>query len=52
MKKFISKFENKNEIQTGKESNSSFIGKSFKFSRENVVVEEVLAEGTLNGFLQ
>ncbi|XP_055616457.1 BMP-2-inducible protein kinase [Toxorhynchites rutilus septentrionalis] len=44
MKKFISKFENKNEATPGKETNS-FVGKTFKLSRENVTVEEVLAEG-------
>uniref|UniRef100_U5EMV2 Putative ap2-associated protein kinase 1 n=1 Tax=Corethrella appendiculata TaxID=1370023 RepID=U5EMV2_9DIPT len=44
MKKFISKFEtNKNEITTSKES--TFIGKTFKLSRDSVTVEEVLAEG-------
>lgn len=44
MKKFISKFENKNEATPSKETNS-FVGKTFKLSRENVTVEEVLAEG-------
>lgn len=45
MKKFISKFENKNEATPSKETNS-FVGKTFKLSRDNVVtVEEVLAEG-------
>uniref|UniRef100_A0A182VXE2 Protein kinase domain-containing protein n=1 Tax=Anopheles minimus TaxID=112268 RepID=A0A182VXE2_9DIPT len=48
MKKFISKFETKNEpTSTGssRETNS-FVGKTFKLSKENVVtVEEVLAEG-------
>uniref|UniRef100_A0A182Q3K3 Protein kinase domain-containing protein n=1 Tax=Anopheles farauti TaxID=69004 RepID=A0A182Q3K3_9DIPT len=49
MKKFISKFETKNEptssTGTSRETNS-FVGKTFKLSKENVVtVEEVLAEG-------
>lgn len=45
MKKFISKFETKNEATPSKETNS-FVGKTFKLSRDNVVtVEEVLAEG-------
>uniref|UniRef100_A0AAG5CSX4 Protein kinase domain-containing protein n=1 Tax=Anopheles atroparvus TaxID=41427 RepID=A0AAG5CSX4_ANOAO len=49
MKKFISKFETKNEPTptsgSSRETNS-FVGKTFKLSKENVVtVEEVLAEG-------
>ncbi|XP_055612764.1 AP2-associated protein kinase 1 [Uranotaenia lowii] len=45
MKKFISKFENKSEATPSKETNS-FVGKTFKLGKENVVtVEEVLAEG-------
>ncbi|XP_058467225.1 BMP-2-inducible protein kinase [Malaya genurostris] len=45
MKKLISKFETKNEATPSKETNS-FVGKTFKLSRDNVVtVEEVLAEG-------
>ncbi|XP_049280096.1 AP2-associated protein kinase 1 [Anopheles funestus] len=48
MKKFISKFETKNEptsVGSSRETNS-FVGKTFKLSKENVVtVEEVLAEG-------
>ncbi|XP_052869202.1 AP2-associated protein kinase 1 isoform X2 [Anopheles cruzii] len=48
MKKFISKFETKNEptpTSSSRETNS-FVGKTFKLSKENVVtVEEVLAEG-------
>ncbi|KFB52772.1 AGAP002469-PA-like protein [Anopheles sinensis] len=48
MKKFISKFETKNELTTTSSSRetNSFVGKTFKLSKENVVtVEEVLAEG-------
>nr|XP_040218996.2 AP2-associated protein kinase 1 [Anopheles coluzzii] len=50
MKKFISKFETKNEPCSAGGSSSretnSFVGKTFKLSKENVVtVEEVLAEG-------
>uniref|UniRef100_A0A182JRI6 Protein kinase domain-containing protein n=1 Tax=Anopheles christyi TaxID=43041 RepID=A0A182JRI6_9DIPT len=49
MKKFISKFETKNEpTATGGSSRetNSFVGKTFKLSKDNVVtVEEVLAEG-------
>ncbi|XP_058813208.1 serine/threonine-protein kinase Nek8 [Topomyia yanbarensis] len=45
MKKLISKFETKNEATPSKETNS-FVGKTFKLSKDNVVtVEEVLAEG-------
>ncbi|XP_053686988.1 serine/threonine-protein kinase sel-5 isoform X2 [Sabethes cyaneus] len=45
MKKLISKFEAKNEATPSKETNS-FVGKTFKLSKDNVVtVEEVLAEG-------
>ncbi|XP_052888652.1 AP2-associated protein kinase 1 [Anopheles moucheti] len=48
MKKFISKFETKNEPTSAGSSRetNSFVGKTFKLSKENVVtVEEVLAEG-------
>uniref|UniRef100_A0A182PAF1 non-specific serine/threonine protein kinase n=1 Tax=Anopheles epiroticus TaxID=199890 RepID=A0A182PAF1_9DIPT len=49
MKKFISKFETKNEPTSTSSSSretNSFVGKTFKLSKENVVtVEEVLAEG-------
>uniref|UniRef100_A0A2M3ZHI5 Putative catalytic domain of cyclin g-associated kinase-like protein n=1 Tax=Anopheles braziliensis TaxID=58242 RepID=A0A2M3ZHI5_9DIPT len=52
MKKFISKFETKNEAipnssgGSGSRETNSFVGKTFKLSKENVVtVEEVLAEG-------
>uniref|UniRef100_A0A182XWW4 non-specific serine/threonine protein kinase n=1 Tax=Anopheles stephensi TaxID=30069 RepID=A0A182XWW4_ANOST len=50
MKKFISKFETKNEptstVGGSSRETNSFVGKTFKLSKENVVtVEEVLAEG-------
>ncbi|XP_053680818.1 AP2-associated protein kinase 1 [Anopheles nili] len=49
MKKFISKFETKNELTSTSSSSretNSFVGKTFKLSKDNVVtVEEVLAEG-------
>uniref|UniRef100_A0A182NLB1 Protein kinase domain-containing protein n=1 Tax=Anopheles dirus TaxID=7168 RepID=A0A182NLB1_9DIPT len=49
MKKFISKFETKNEPTSstgGSRETNSFVGKTFKLSKESVVtVEEVLAEG-------
>lgn len=44
MKKIFSKFDNKNDIITTKET-SNFVGKTFNINRHPYVVEEILAEG-------